>query len=410
MAKLQKRSDLPLNIPRAYAPFTRELRYKISYGGRGSAKSWTVARLLLGRAYTRKRRILCAREFQTSIADSVHKLLSDQIQEMGLGRHFDIQAKAIFCRVTGSEFIFKGLRHSINTIRSLEGIDECWVEEAQAVSEESWNILIPTIRKEGSSFWITFNPYEEADPTYQRFVANPPDDAVVLKTSYRDNPRMPSTLERERRYMLRTDPDAYDWVWEGNTRKISDAVIFRGKFRVDRFEAPEGTHFRLGADWGFSSDPLALVRCYIRDRKLFIDHEAYGHGVELDSIPQLFEQVPGAKSWPIRADDSRPETISHIRHKGWNISGAPKWQNSVEDGVEHLRGAYEEIVVHERCEHTLQELRLYSYKTDPRNRTIILPQIVDKHNHCIDALRYALVDIIKTRGSAALFAAIGAQN
>lgn len=398
---------LPLNIPRAYAPLVADARYRVCYGGRGSAKSWTIARLLIARAFTQRRRILCAREFQASIADSVHKLLAEQIVALGLSRFFDVQSTRIVCLTSGSEFLFRGLRRSIQSVRSLEGIDDCWVEEAQAVTEDSWNILIPTIRKPGSTFWISFNPFEEQDATYQRFVERPPPGAVVLKTSYRDNPRLSDVLEAERRYMLRVDPDAYDWVWEGNVRHISDAVIFKGKFRIDRFDPPEGVHFRLGADWGFAADPTVLMRSYIVGRRLFIDHEAYGLGVDLDKVPILFDQVPGARQWPILADDSRPETINHIKGKGFAIKGAKKWKGSVEDGIEHLR-AYEEIVIHERCEHMGQEARLYSYKTDD-NSKLVLPQIVDKHNHCWDAVRYSLDGEIKSKGTAGAFARIGAE-
>lgn len=296
-SRLQTRPEQRLEIPPAYRPFLRPSRYKVSYGGRGSAKSWTIAQLLVAKAYTQFCRVLCVREYQSSIADSVHKLLSDRIHALGLERWFDIQANSIRCVLTGSEFIFKGLKRSIQEVRSTEGVTDCWCEEAHAISEESWLILIPTIfRTSDSVLWVSFNPDLESDPTYRRFVKAPPPGAVVLKTSWRDNPRFPVGLELERAHMLRTDPDAYDWVWEGNTRHVSEAIVFRGKFVVEDFDVPDTVdRFFYGADWGFAQDPTALVRCFIHDDKLFVDHEAYGIGVEIDATPALFDRVPGAR-------------------------------------------------------------------------------------------------------------------
>ena len=191
----------------------------------------------------------------------------------------------------------------------------CWVEEAALVSKASWEVLIPTIRKESSEIWMSFNTGEADDPTYQRFVINTPPNSVCKKVSWRENPYFPATLEAERSYLQRVDPEAYLHVWEGEPLKISDSCIFKGKWEIGNFEAPANARFYYGADWGFSQDPTVLIRCYIQGDRLFIDHEAYGVGVELDEIPQLFESVPGAHEWPIRADDSRPETISHVKKR-----------------------------------------------------------------------------------------------
>lgn len=185
-------------------------RYKVAYGGRGSAKSWGFARSLLVQAASRKMRILCTREVQKSIKDSVHKLLSDQIQAMGLGGHFDVLNTEIR-GINGSEFIFGGLAdHTVESIKSYEGIDVCWVEEAQSVSKRSWDILIPTIRKEGSEIWVTFNPELDTDETYKRFVENSPTDSVVVKMNWRDNPWFPPVLNQERLDCFRTNKEDYD--------------------------------------------------------------------------------------------------------------------------------------------------------------------------------------------------------
>jgi len=402
--------EIRVKIPLAFKELSRPARNKVFYGGRGGAKSWAVARCLVTRAAAEKLRILCAREFQSSIGDSVYRLLVDQISELDLSAFYSITLTKLVSS-SGSEFLFKGLRHDIQEIKSTEGIDICWVEEAQSVSDYSWQVLIPTIRKEGSEIWITFNPGEVDDPTYSRFVLKPPPDAVVRKVSYRDNPYFPEVLEKERAYLQRVDPDAYDHVWEGNPRHISDACIFRGKYSVETFETPPGVRFYYGADWGFSQDPTVLTRCWIDGNFLRIDFQAWGVGVELDEIPQLFDTVPGSRDWPIRADNSRPETISHIKKKGFRIIPAVmSWsaanvedktgkivttpsRGAIEDGIAYLR-RFERIIIHERCPHMVDEAKFYRYKTDKLTGEV-LPIVVDASNHGWDSVRYGLEPLIK---------------
>jgi phage terminase large subunit len=387
------KGDDGLDVPPRFQGLFNPARYKVFYGGRGGAKSWSFSRALVRAAKEKPLRILCTREFQSSIGDSVYRLIADQITEAGFDDFFNV-TQASITSAAGAQFLFKGLRRSIQEIKSTEGIDICWVEEAQSISNSSWEILIPTIRKECSEIWISFNPEDEKDPTYQRFVINTPPNTIIEKVGWEDNPHLPATLEAERLYMLAVDPEAYDHVWGGNCRTISDAVIFRNRFEVSTFDGPiPGTRLYYGADWGFSQDPTALIRCWILGDTLYVDQEAYGVNVELDSLPELFEKVPGAREWPIMADNSRPETISHVKRKGFNVSGAPKWPGSVEDGLAVLKG-FRKIVIHERCKRTAEEFRLYSYKTD-RLTNDILPIIVDKHNHCIDAIRYSLSGYIK---------------
>jgi len=393
MPKLKSR------LPRVYVKFfgEQDRRYRVLYGGRGSGKSWACARVLLGRAAFEKRplRILCAREIQRSISDSVHRLLCSQIDEMGLTGYFDITRDAIRGVKSGAEIIFKGLRSNPQEIKSMEGIDICWVEEAQAVSAESWDVLIPTIRKPNSEIWLTFNPLDESDPTYQRFVLNAPEDALVRKVNYDENPYFPEVLKREMEWLKARDYESYLHIWEGEVRKHSNAVIFAGRFRVEEFETWREARFYHGADWGFAQDPTALIRCYVRDRTLYIDKEAWGVGVDLDETPALFDSIETARHWPIKADNARPETISFMRRRGFHISGAKKWAGSIEDGIEYLKSM--DIVIHPRCRHTIDEFNHYSYKIDKQTGDI-LPVIVDAWNHCIDALRYSLDGMIKGRG------------
>lgn len=670
-------------------------RYKIYYGGRGGAKSWAFARALLIIALQRPVRVLCARELQNSIADSVHKLLSDQIWSLGLQHRFHV-TKTSITSTNGSEFLFKGLRHNAAEIKSLEGVDICWTEEAQSVSKESWDLLIPTIRKQDSEIWISFNPGRPDDETYKRFVLSPPENAIVKKVGYRENPWFPDVLRKEMEFCRRTDPDAFRHVWEGEPRVLTNAQIFRKRYVIEPFDTPPDARFYHGADWGFSClvgdtvvptdkgekllkdiqagdrvltregyktvihsqsrgikkvyavdcgykntiiatedhriftadgwrqvkdlreteklcvmkssltarfirgiltastqtittgnmgenvnmkyfterygnstmekslmvalstiltatrlitalktscvslkasiqkfttkitsvvfqkgkcrsledsmgiqnktgttaerkhlkqrkndvgfasnverhsslqtyiknsalqrventktqgtvkentlanvaekfllhlltklespalknvpinlqsrgerevfditvengeyfangvlvhncDPTTLVRCFIVDNVLYIDQEAYGVGVELDETAQLFDSVPTARKWPIKADCARPETISYMRRQGFNISAAKKWAGSVEDGISVIK-SFAKIVIHPRCKHVIDEFNLYSYKVDKVTQEV-LPVIVDAHNHCIDSIRYALSDYIIGKSS-----------
>lgn len=365
----------------------RQSRYKVAYGGRGSSKSWSFGRALIILAVSRKVRILCARQVQASIKDSVYKLLCDTIDALGLTSLFHITRDSIRC-CNGSEFFFKGIQNNVNEIKSMEGIDYCWVEEAQNVSQESWDILIPTIRKEGSEIWVTFNPDREEDATYRMFVVNPPDDCISIQINYDQNPWFPDTLKREMEYCKRVDYGKYEHVWLGKTVINTEAQVYNGKFEMKDFETPDGIELYYGADWGFAQDPTALVRCFIKDRCLWIDYESGGVGVDFEEIPALFDIVPDARKWEIRADCARPETISYVKRQGFRISACPKWKGSVEDGIAYIRG-FERIYIHPRCPKTYNEFKFYSYKQD-RVSGDVLPIVLDKDNHFLDALRYAL--------------------
>ena len=209
----------------------KEARYRVLYGGRGGAKSWGVARALLIKGAKNPTRVLCAREFMTSMKDSVHKLLSDQIIEMGLESFYEV-TQATIRGLNGTEFAFVGLKNNIANVKSFEGIDVCWVEEAQTVSKTSWNVLIPTIRKEKSEIWITFNPELESDETYQRFIVSPPENSVVQRINWNDNPWFPETLRMEKDALKSRDLSAYNNVWEGLCRLTVDGAIFANEMNM----------------------------------------------------------------------------------------------------------------------------------------------------------------------------------
>ena len=391
---------MKIEIARPFAQITTPSRYKVYYGGRGSAKSWTVARVLVTKCAYEKIKVLCAREIQKSIGDSVHALLSEQIEALGLSNLYEITKNSIKGVYSGSEIIYEGLRHNVKEIKSKEGIDICWVEEAQGVSEESWGILIPTIRKEGSEIWVTFNPDSPDDPTYKRFIVNPPPSAIVRKVNWNDNPWFPQVLKSEMEYDRRVDYEKYLHVWEGEPRIMTDALVFRNKFIVEAFATPPNAEFMFGADWGFAKDPTTLVRCFVLDKTLYIDREAYGVGVDIDKTPALFAKVEGAEKYVIRADSARPETISYMKAHGFpRMEGVTKWAGSVEDGIEFMRG-FEKIIIHPDCKHVADEFRLYSYKIH-RQTGDILPDVEDKNNHSVDAIRYALQPMIRNRPAGA---------
>lgn len=216
---------MEIQIPKAFEFLFSPARYKVAYGGRGSGKSWSFAAALLIIGLQKPTRVVCAREFQNSIDESVHKLLSDLIKTHNLP--YVIEKYRIYS-ANGTEFVFKGLsKQDAAAIKSLEGADICWVEEAQSVSSASWENLIPTIRKEGSEIWVSFNPTTEGAPTYQRFVVNTPPSAQVHKVNYNHNPFFPAVLEVERAHMQSVDPITYRNVWLGEPRTFSEGAYFR---------------------------------------------------------------------------------------------------------------------------------------------------------------------------------------
>ena len=396
--------EIPEAFEYLFDPPLGALRWRVAYGGRGSGKSQSMARALLVHGYERPLRILCAREFQASIKDSVHRLLSDQIDAMGLGGAYEVQQTGIF-GANGTEFLFKGLRHNINEIKSTQGIDICWVEEGQAVSQVSWDLLIPTIRTDGSDripnteIWVSFNPGLASDATYQLLIASERPRSIVRKVNYESNPFFPDDLRDEMELLRATDLEAYDHVWGGNPWTRTKASILADKCVVETFTPGEGWQGPYyGADWGFANDPTVVVRLWIHGGDLFIE---YGQGAPLldtDRTAELFRSIPGLPAYVVRADSARPETINEMKRRGLRVEGAPKWDGSVKDGIAHLR-SYGRIVIHPRAPIAIEEAKLYRYKTDPSTGDV-LPVPIDKHNHIWDAVRYALGPLIKRQGFA----------
>jgi len=400
------KTQIQINIPEAFQELFIPARYKSYRGGRGGAKSYAFADALILLSAQRPLRILCARELQTSIRESVHQLLETRINKLGVRELFDVQKSTILGN-NGTEFIFKGIRFNISEIKSMEGIDICWVEEAQNVSKSSWEILNPTIRTgehlENSEIWLSWNVGTEEDATYQRFVTNPPPDCISRLVNYPDTPFFPEVLRKEMEWCKQVDYQAYLNIWEGKPKKISDAVIFKDKYIVEDFETLPSAKFRFGADWGFAEDPTVLVRFYIYNNELWIDQEIYGFGIEIDDIPTLFETLEGSRNHKIIADSARPETISYVRRQKFNIVACKKQQAGtkegfIQDGISFMK-QFRKIHIHTRCKRIADEFAHYSYKVDDKivdenGKPKILPIIVDKFNHGIDSIRYGLEDLI----------------
>lgn len=379
---------LTIETARVFRPLLDPARYKGAHGGRGSGKSHFFAESLIEKALMQPGlRWACIREVQKSLEQSVKRLLEDKIQALDVGSMFRVLNTEIETP-GGGLIIFQGMQnHTADSIKSLEGYDGAWCEEAQTLSQRSLDLLRPTIRKAGSELWFSWNPDQPDDPIDVLLRGpKPPPGAVVVQANFSDNPWLPDELKKEMEYDRGRDPDKYAHIWLGGYQQSTEARVFRN-WKVEEFETDPGATFRLGADWGFSVDPSVLVRCYLKGRQMFVDYEAYMVGCEIDRLPDLFRQVPDSEKWFITADSARPETISYMQKHGFPRMGpALKGAKSLEEGVEFLKSF--DIIVHPRCKHLIDELSLYRYKVDDQTLKV-LPILEDKDNHVIDALRYA---------------------
>ena len=397
-------SKLQIQTAEVFEPLLGASRYKGAHGGRGSGKSHFFAELLIEKAILEPGlRWVCIREVQKSLEQSVKRLLEDKIEALKVGSLFRVLQTEIKTPGDGL-IIFQGMQnHTADSIKSLEGYDGAWCEEAQTLSQRSLDLLRPTIRKPGSELWFSWNPNKPTDPIDTFLRKQPPPSAQVLRANYSDNPWLPDVLREEMEWDKRRDPDKYAHIWLGEYQRNSEARVFHN-WRVDEFETPANARFYFGADWGFSVDPTVLVRCWIEGRTLYIDREAYKVGCEIDRTPDLFRTIDGSESWPITADSARPETISYMQRHGFpRIKPAMKGKGSVEDGIEFLKSY--DIVIHPRCKHTIDEFSLYSYKVDKLTDEV-LPVLEDKKNHVIDSVRYA-VEGLRRKSPAPIFGIYG---
>lgn len=340
---------------------------------------------------------VCIREIQRSLKFSAKKLIEEKIKKFELGHLFRITLTEIRRIGYDGLIIFEGMQdHTADSIKSLEGFDGCWVEEAQNLSVRSLELLDPTMRKPGAELWFTWNPVDPSDPVEQVFAEN--DDAILVHTNYTDNPWCPPDMYRLADRQMKKDYEKYEHIWLGGYNTRSEAKVFKHT-RCDEFEPQphwDGPYY--GMDFGFSTDPTCFVRCWINGNTLYIDKDAGKVGLELDDTARYFEKHDAkVVQHVIRADSARPESISYLKRHGLpKIVGVKKWSGSIEDGVAFIQ-AFDEVVIHPACKDMLEEARLYSYKVDKRTRDV-LAAIEDENNHRWDAVRYALQPMISKKG------------
>lgn len=395
-------------IPKLTANFARPARTRVFKGGRGSGKTRGLAKRSALRVFQLAQMgvegvFLASREHLNSLDESSMEEIKAAIRsEPWLESYFDLGEKYIRTKNRRISYVFAGLRHNLDSIKSKARIIGNWTDEAEGVSDVAYRKLIPTIREEGPGWiaenWISYNPESPESATHKRFIAAKPDDCIVTDVNWQDNPWFPSILNQQRLEDQKSRADVYDHIWEGAFLTITDAQVFRGKFKQREFTPGnlwDGPYY--GMDFGFAQDPTTAVKCWVYDGDLYVEQEAGKIGLELDDTAEFIaKRLHGIEQYAIRADSARPESISYLKRHGLpKIQGVKKWQGSVEDGVEFMK-SFRNIIIHPACSSTEREFRLYSYKVD-RLSGDILPVIVDDNNHYIDAIRYALAPMIRGR-------------
>lgn len=403
---------MPSQFPSKLKFLFQPNRYKVAYGGRGSGKSWGFARALLMQGTEKPMRILCAREIQKSIKQSVHTLLKDQIQALGLGSFYEVVETAIR-GINGTEFSFAGLAtNTVESIKSFEGVDIVWIEEAQTVSKRSYDILIPTIRKPGSEIWVTFNPYMDTDDTYRRFIINKPNDAVVVKMNYNDNPWFPDVLERERARCKQNNPEDYENIWEGATKAAADGAIYHKEVRQAQEEgritnvAPDRllkTHIVMDLGW---NDSMSIILCQRNLTEIrIIDYIEDDHRT-LDSYSDQLKQLGHNWGTMYLPHDARNRDFKHgisseeiMQRLGWDTEIVPK--SDIETGIKLARMTFDRAYFDSvKAERLIECLKNYRRGINQTTNEPGAP-LHDEYSHGADAWRYlcAVVDSMSNEES-----------
>ena len=400
MATIQEakaKARFPAKLKCLFVP--EKARYRVLYGGRGGSKSWNIARALLLKGCEQKIRVLCAREYQTSIKDSVHKLLCDQIFALELEAHYEITERSLR-GTNGTEFIFVGVKNNTNNVKSIEGIDICWVEEAQSVTPNSWNVLVPTIRKADSEIWISFNPELPTDETWKRFVINPPENAVVQKINWSDNPYFPEVLDLERRALQGRDTEAYNNVWEGIPRQTVNGAIFakevtmadlEGRICNVPYDASKPVHAVFDLGWAdqtavwilqFVGQDIRLLR-YFEDSQQTISF----YLAKLQSFGYVYDTLwlpHDAKAKSLGTGKSIEEIVRATGMKVQILDRVP-----VADSINAARTIFSKCYFdRQNTEEGLQCLRHYRYDVDPETKMFSAKPLHDEYSHGSDAFRY----------------------
>ena len=387
-------------------------RFKVAYGGRGSGKSWNFARALLIQGTEKPMRILCAREVQKSIKQSVHTLLKDQIQDLGLGEFYEVIETSIR-GINGTEFSFAGLAtNTVESIKSFEGVEVVWVEEAQTVSKRSWEILIPTIRKPGSEIWVTFNPYMDTDETYKRFVINKPPNARIEKVNYSDNPWFPQVLEIERARCLDQNKEDYANIWEGDTKAAADGAIYHNEIRLAQEEgritnipsdALLKTHVVMDLGW---NDSMSIILCQRSLSEIrVIDYIEDDHRT-LDSYSDQLKKLNHNWGTMYLPHDARNKDFKYgtsaeeiMQKLGWDTEIIPR--SDIETGIKLARMTFSRAYFDaDKSKRLIECLKNYRRAINQTTQEPGAP-LHDEYSHGADAWRYvcAVVDGMSNEAS-----------
>jgi len=379
-------------------------RYKVAYGGRGSGKSWGFARELLIQAAKKPLRVLCAREIQRSIKQSVHQLLNDQIQSLELGSYYEVLENEIRCR-NGSKFSFTGLaNNTVESIKSFEGVDIVWVEEAQTVSKKSWDILIPTIRKPDSEIWLSFNPSLDSDDTYKRFVINKPTNAHVVKINWFDNPWFPAVLNMERLHSKATSDD-YDNIWEGECKTAVDGAIYANEIR-DAQESGRVTnvpydpmlkvHIVMDLGW---NDSMSIILCQKGVSDLRVINYIEDDHRTLDSYSSQLQALKYNWGDMYLPHDGQAKDFKHgisaediMKRFGWNVKIVPKMD--IESGIKLARMNFHRVYFDNSASRLIECLKHYRRTINSNTNEPGAP-LHDEYSHGADAFRYLSTSVDK---------------
>lgn len=400
----QQADEVDAEFPPAFAPLFEPSRYKIFHGGRGAAKSWAFARALLIIGASKPLRIICAREFMNSIDESVHQLLSDQIAALGLQAFYDIKNTEIVGK-NGTSFAFYGLRRNINSLKSFEGADIIWVEEATDVSKNSWEVLIPTIRKDGSEIWVSFNPELDTDETYVRFVKNPPSNAVVVEVNWSDNPWFPDVLRQEMEDLKARDFDSYLTIWEGKCRQSLDGAVFAdelrtatGENRITRVPWEQSKLVETYWDLGKSDNTAIWFAQVVGFEYRVIDYYQ-NHGKNLSHYAKILREKPYAYGTMWLPHDAKHDLLASERTiqqqmeaLGFKVQISP--QVSVAAGIEAARTVFNKCWFdQDKTSDGLQCLRHYQYERKKDGMSFTKQPLHNWASHGADAFRYLAVSL-----------------
>lgn len=401
-------TSIDARFPRKLQFLFKPARYKVARGGRGSGKSWGFARALILRCVERKTRVLCTREIQKSIQQSVHQLLSDQIAAMGLGPVFDVLQTEIR-GPNGSCIYFSGLSDiTATTLKSFEGVDVAWCEEAQAITDKSWKTLIPTIRKEGSEIWVTYNPELDSDSTHQRFVISPPPDCVSVLMNYEDNPYFPKVLEAERIHAEATmKPEDYRHTWLGECKPAVEGAIYfdamsqattAGRIRSVPHDGSLKTHVIVDLGW---NDATTMILAQVLASEIRIIHYIEGrqrsladYSAELKELRLDDQPINWGDVWlphdgfHVRQQSGKDDAAV-MRGLGWSI--APKeglTLTSINSGIDRAREVFPRVYFHElRAARLIECLKRYRWNISQKTGEAASP-LHDEYSHGADAFRY----------------------